>query len=119
MTYQTRRKLLQGGAAAAALGVVGAPKSVRAAEFIYKFGNTLPPSTGQRRGQEGCRAHSRGDQGAARDPGISEQSARRRYRHAESGAQRRARVLLAVGSRARQHRAGSRHQRHRLRFQGL
>lgn len=43
MTYQTRRKLLQGGAAAAALGVVGAPKSVRAAEFIYKFGNTLPP----------------------------------------------------------------------------
>lgn len=43
MTYQTRRKLLQGGVAAAALGVVGAPQSGRAAEFTYKFGNTLPP----------------------------------------------------------------------------
>ena len=45
MTYQTRRKLLQrGGAAAAALAFTGAPNHARAAEFTYKFGNTLPPA---------------------------------------------------------------------------
>jgi TRAP-type transport system periplasmic protein len=44
VTYQTRRKLLQGGVTATALGFLGAMRHARAAEFTYKFGNTLPPA---------------------------------------------------------------------------
>jgi TRAP-type transport system periplasmic protein len=42
MTFQTRRKFLQHGAAAAAL--LTSPARAGAAEFSYKYGNTLPPT---------------------------------------------------------------------------
>ena len=95
-------------------------RPANAAEFSYKYANNSPVTHPlNMRTHRGGRPHQGEDRRQGRDPGVPEQPARLRHRHAEPAALRRARVLHPVRPDPVDAGAGRLDQRRRLRVQGL